>query len=443
MSYVHDPAREKTCAYTTWPPDRHIGEPLSWAFLGLLVVAASVCGCRQQPEERIEAVIKEAQPSFAGIDGHSWAELQAYSPEEVVNAAEGLLRHSDDSSVRARAMATLQHYRMLSGGWPFTHRILSLAREFLFDEDPTVAAYATQILASFNQTEDVELMADRLEAASDFVLVKSIFVTMSGQGGWDVIHSELHRPFPERAGPAAVQNWKLRTIAAMQEYQTAAAEGVAVPPDVVARVVELVESHPGLAGAGVRCLVSLEARSALPDLERIARDSHSYETAMAAMGALIILRNEDSDPRADVVGLVPEAVAKSQGNPKVWRNIALPTIRWLSWAAFGTGNEKWLHDIWSSCDSLNKGRKAEVMCEMVRNATHRSYVLLEFLHTVPDAELLEMLVRSGELRFEMAVQVPLYKGERQTPRERLPALQAAERRLYKLIQEAEARTTGP
>ena len=407
------------------------------------VQCAAVCalaflagGCSPSPETVIEVAISQAKLGFAGLAPTSWESLSAYPSEQVVEVAERLLEESNDSNVRLRAIATLKHYALTGRGRPFKERLSALARIVLFDRDPQVAEYAIDILISSGNDEDVHLIAKRLQSARDPLLVRDLFGALRMRNAWAVIVSELNKSFPEGANDADRQDWYLRMTCAMEMFHLAKSKGTEITPEVLSRIVSLIEHYPRLSEEGVRSLVAMEATSAVPDLRRIFSETDSLDTKLAVVAGLIILDKERTGNRSVAVEMVRRAVANYQRGAWPWDRAILP-IKWLAFAAFGSDDFGLLLDVWRECAPLDFHRKADILCEMARDTLLTTYLLVDLLATVSDEDLLQILVYSPEFRSVLAFHLPFYSYEKRTPQARVLDLQAQERRVRAFIRQSE------
>ena len=373
---------------------------------------------------------------FEGIDSASREALSAYSPEEVIGVAERLLRDSCDADIRLRAAATLKHYVLAARREPLQMRLVGLAREILFDADPQVARYGAIMLIRLGTDEDMRRVGERLESARDPYLVHELFTVLVLRGAWGIVLPELQRPFPEGGDDAEREDWYLRVGMAMKFCPAAEYDGIEIAPEVLSRIVSLIEHYPRLSGEGVRSLVAMEATSAVPGLHRIFSEADPLETQLAVMAGLIILDKEWRGDRNVALEIVRLAVADYQRGARPWHRAVLP-IKWLAFAAFGSEDIGLLLDIWRECAPLDANRKTDILCEMAQDTVQTTYLLVDLLDTISDVELKQMLVYSPELRSLLGFYLPFYAYEKRTTRARLLDLQDRERRVRDFIRKAE------
>jgi hypothetical protein len=384
----------------------------------------------------IEAIISQAKLGFERPDPASCEALSAYSPEEVIDVAEHLLEDSRDSDIRQRAAATLKHYVSVAQQKPLQLRLLGLARKMLFDPDPQIAKYGAVMLIRLGKDEDVCRLRERLEIARDPYLVNNLFMVLVVRGAWDIVLPELQRPFPESGDDAEREDWYLRMGMAMRLCPSAEYHGIEMGPEVLLRIVSLIEHYPRLSGEGVRSLVAMEATSAVPDLHRIFSEADPLETKLAVMAGLIILDSEWKGNRNVALEMVRAAVAAYQRGAGPWDRAVLP-MKWLAFAAFGTEDLRLLQDIWRECAPLSLDRKADLLSEIARDTVKTTHILIQFLDGIPDTELLQLLVGSADLRSVLNRNLPPYEYESRTPEAEILSLQCKARRVFAIIRKAE------
>lgn len=374
-----------------------------------------IVGCWGPPEIGPESAIRALEATIgptgsgnkAGIvdDLSARKKLGTYPVEDVIRAAAFVFNRAKVPEDKARALASLLMLDSQRARNPeYTGKQAAmLAQSGLADANPRVAFFGAQALEAWSHgdQDDRQAVARRLGDADESFLAESLYALLCKWGDRRAILARVYEPWPARSEGDASDRWALHVSFAIRACCRPdwRAQGVA-PAELAPYLVQLMEKEPRLTAPATDCLIELDARQVVPQMETLLGKLPPGATRALVGITMLTLGSGVPRPPKLVTQLLDEALREYQRSPD-----RLPTVRLLVrrfGVLGGKEQDKELPRlVWEECKVLTQEDRADLLWELMSGLASTDNSVSWAMDWISDAQLSQLLAVSPTLRMRL------------------------------------------